>query len=64
MCSGGRRQFSVTKQIVLILTYVLGTESVWGQFEICREILYRVDVGSCGFFRVITTPEFLEHQFA
>ena len=58
-----RRQLPYVKQLGLIFTNVPRTQAVRGTVESSSKIFDCVDVVRMVFFRVITTLEFLQHQF-
>jgi hypothetical protein len=59
-----RRQLSFLEQLGLILTNVLRAQAVRGTVESSSKILDGVDVTAYSFGRVVTSLEFLQHQFA
>ena len=57
-------QLLLLKQLGLILAQVLLAELVGGLMEMVGEFLHYPNVGSYGSLGVITTLEFLQHDFA
>jgi hypothetical protein len=53
----------VRQQLSLVFANVPGTQAVRGTVESSRKIFDGVDVAAYGIFRIITTLEFLQHQF-
>jgi hypothetical protein len=57
-------QFVPGEELRLVLADVLRSQAIGRAVEVLGEPLDEANVTLCGSFRVMTTLEFLQHQFA